>query len=64
MIEEYLGQFYYKCDMCGDMRYNDKYKWVGTITNNELKVCTNCAKREGGTKWPERSRQLKKLKQK
>ena len=46
------------------MRYNDKYKWVGTITNNEIKICILCAKREGGTKWPERSRQLKKLKQK
>ncbi len=64
MIEGYLGKFYYRCEMCGDMKYNDKYKWVGIITNNELKVCTNCAKREGGAKWLERNRQLKKLKQK
>ena len=55
MIEEYLGKFYYRCEMCGDMKYNDKYKWVGIITNNELKVCTNCAKREGGAKWLERN---------
>ena len=64
MINSYLGKFYYKCNMCEDMSYTEKYLWIGTITKQELKICSKCAKREGGRGWPKENQRLKKLKQK
>ena len=64
-VSEFLGKYYYKCDMCHKREYNDKYKWIGYITNKELTICAKCAEREGGKKvWKEKNQRLKKLSQK
>ena len=63
-VNEYLGKFNYRCEMCHRIEYSDTYKWIGDITKQELKICAKCARREGGKKWPEKSQQLKNLKQK
>jgi hypothetical protein len=57
VVREYIGKIYYRCG-------NDKYLYVGAITKEELKICGQCAKREGGKKWQEESQRLKNLKQK
>ena len=64
-VDKYIGKIYYKCGMCHEIEYNDKYKWIGYITKQELTLCNKCAEREGGKKvWKEKSQQLKKLSQK
>ena len=63
-VREFLGKYYYQCQMCKAMEYDDKYKWIGRITEIELTICNKCAKREEGKKWKEKSQQIKKLSQK
>jgi len=64
-VVEFLGKHNHICDMCKKTEYNDKYKWIGFITNDKLKICAKCAEREGGKKvWKEKSQLLKKLSQK
>ena len=64
-IVAHLGKFNYRCGMCHNVEYNEKYKWRGYVTNTELTLCAKCAEREGGKKiWKKRSLQLKKLSQK
>ena len=63
-VDKYIGKIYYRCGMCHEIEHNDKYSWIGTLTKQELKICAKCARREGGKKWPEKSQQLKNLKQK
>ncbi len=64
-VRKYLGKIHYRCNMCGVTENNDKYQWIGDLTHSKLNICHKCAKREtGGRSWPEKSRQLKKLKQK
>ena len=64
MIKEYIGKIHYRCGMCHEVEYNDKYLYVGAITKQELKICNKCAKREGGKQWQEESQRIKKLSQK
>ncbi len=64
-ISKYIGKIYYRCQMCDDLSFTDKYKWVGDITKQELNICAKCAQREVGKKsWQEKSQQIKKLSQK
>ena len=64
-VTEYLGKYNYMCGMCNKVEYNEKYKWIGFITKEELTLCNKCAEREGGKKvWQKKSQQLKKLSQK
>mgnify|MGYP003139555146 FL=1 len=64
MVRKYIGKIYYRCSMCHEIEHNDKYLWIGAVTGIEMKICTKCAKREGGKKWPKESQRLKNLKQK
>ena len=64
MVNEYIGKIYYRCEMCHEMDYNDKYLWIGAITKQKIKICASCARREGGKQWPKENQRLKKLKQK
>lgn len=65
MVKEYIGKIYYRCDMCEDLSYTDKYKWEGDITKQKLTICAKCAQREMGKKtWQEKNQQIKKLSQK
>ena len=61
MINSYIGKIHYRCGMCHEIEYNDKYLWIGAITKSELKICAKCAKREGGKQWQKESQRLKKL---
>ena len=64
-VIEFLGKYNYRCGMCHNVNYNDKYKWRGYITKDELTICIKCAEREVGKKsWKKRSQQIKKLSQK
>ena len=63
-VKEYLGKIHYRCKMCHEVEFNDKYVWIGTLTKTKLTICMKCAKREGGKQWPKESQRLKKLKQK
>jgi protein-arginine kinase activator protein McsA len=64
VVKEYIGKIYYRCGMCHEIEYSDKYLWIGTISKTELKICSQCTKREGGKKWQEENQRLKNLKQK
>ena len=60
-VVKYLGKVNEKCNMCHDIKYTDRYLWIGFITEQELRICAKCAEREGGRKiWKEKSQQLKK----
>jgi len=64
-VKRYIGKIHYRCNMCGDTDYGDKYEWIGEITKTKLNICSGCAKREVGSKqWKKRSQQIKKLSQK
>ena len=64
MINSYIGKINYRCNMCHEIEYNDKYLWIGSITKDELRICAKCAKREGGKGWEKESQRLKNSKQK
>ena len=64
-VVKYLGKVNEKCGMCHDMKYTDRYLWIGFITQDKLRICAKCAEREVGKKsWKKRSQQIKKLSQK
>ena len=64
-VTKYIGKIHYRCNMCGDTEYNDKYEWVGDITKTKLNICHKCGRREsGGKTWQQKSQQIKKLSQK
>ena len=63
-VREYVGKIHYRCAMCHEVEFNDKYKWIGTLTKTTITICAKCAKREGGKQWPIKNQQLKKFKQK
>jgi uncharacterized membrane protein len=64
-IVKYLGKLNEKCGMCHEIKYTEKYLWIGFITQQKLSICAKCAEREGGKKvWKEKSQQIKKLSQK
>lgn len=64
-VVKYLGKANEKCNMCHDIKYTDRYLWIGFITQENLKICAKCAEREIGKKlWKEKSLQIKKLSQK
>ena len=60
-VTKYVGKINARCGMCHDTSYNDKYRWIGYITKDELDICHKCAQREVGKKlWKKRSQQIKK----